>query len=76
MLYQGTEARLMHHAVGSRRAAPPAGARHRRGAGRLRVLHRGEIALYQISYGAHAELRLDAQAPSTSCTCCTTAAAG
>ncbi|GAA4969733.1 hypothetical protein GCM10023205_38850 [Yinghuangia aomiensis] len=64
VLYQGTEARLMHHAVGShvvphRLRVPGTGAVR----ARLRVLHRGEIALYQISYGAHAELRLDAQAP-------------
>jgi AraC-like DNA-binding protein len=64
VLYQGTEARLMHHAVGShviphRLRVPGTGAVR----GRLRVLHRGEIALYQMSYGAHAELRFDAQAP-------------
>lgn len=64
VLYQGTEPRLMHHAVGShviphRLRVPGTGAVR----AKLRVLHRGEIALYQIGYGAHAELRFDAQAP-------------
>ncbi|MCF2531897.1 AraC family transcriptional regulator [Yinghuangia soli] len=64
VLYQGTEARLIHHAVGShviphRLRVPGTGAVR----AKLRVLHRGEIALYQMGYGAHAELRFDPQAP-------------
>lgn len=64
VLYQGTDPRLMHHAVGShviphRLRVPGTGAVR----GTLRVLHRGEMALYQLGYGAMAEMRYDAQAP-------------
>ncbi|MCF2526715.1 AraC family transcriptional regulator [Yinghuangia soli] len=64
VVYQGADARLMHHAVGSHvvphrlRIPEASGVR-----AQLRMLHRGEIALYQLGYGTHAELRLDAQAP-------------
>ncbi|MDI2132062.1 AraC family transcriptional regulator [Yinghuangia seranimata] len=64
VLYQGNEARLMHQAVGQhvvphRLRVPGTGSVR----ARLRVLHRGEIALYQMGYGTHAELRIDPYAP-------------
>jgi AraC-like DNA-binding protein len=63
-MYQGHEARLMRHAVGSNLIPHSL---HLPGSGSirgcLRVLHRGEIGLYQLSYGVHAEMRYDNHAP-------------